>query len=99
MTLPAADKLIARVRAEGPAVLDEYAPEVDELADVPMIADYLGLRPRSIHTDRARSRWPDPAPVPGRTPLWTWRSVITYRASMPGPGNRLPKARKTASKS
>lgn len=96
MTLPPAAELIARVRAEGPGVLDEYAPEIDALADTAQIAAWLGIQPRTIHRERSRPRatgpsWPQPEPLPGRSPLWTWRAIATYRAAMPGPGNRVPR--------
>jgi hypothetical protein len=86
--LPPAAVLIAllqRARLD-PSVLDVYAPEIDEPVDVPTLAGRLGLLPATIYRDRARGRWPDPLPLPGRTPLWTYRDVIVYRAQMPGKG-------------
>ncbi len=91
--LPPAHDLIALVRRDGPGVLDGFKPEIDELADTSQIAAWLGIQPASIYRERQRVRehgpaWPSPVPLPGRSPLWTWRSVVLYRAAMPGPGNR-----------
>lgn len=103
MTLPPAGTLVALVHEKGPGALDAYAPEIDALADIPAIAEYLGVKTASIYRDRARMRtvgatprWPDPEPFPGRTPFWKWRTIIVYRATMPGPGNRVrgPRPRK-----
>jgi hypothetical protein len=98
-TLPPAHDLIHQVREHGPGVLDRYAPEIDELADTSQIAAWLGIQPASIYRERARVRehgpaWPPPVPLPGRSPLWTWRAVVVYRAAMPGPGNRTTGAQR-----
>jgi hypothetical protein len=90
MTLPPADVLIALLKRAklDPSVLDVYAPEIDEYADTATLADWLGTTPATIRTDISRGRWPERAPLPGRSPLWTYRAVIEYRAARPGPGNR-----------
>lgn len=96
MVLPPAEDLVAEVRRDGPGVLDAYVPAIDQLADAPQIAGWLGIQARTIYRERSRQRdgrpaWPDPEPLPGRSPLWKWRTIVLHRAASPGPGNRLPR--------
>jgi hypothetical protein len=91
MTLPPAAELVALVREQGPGVLDQYAPEIDQLADIPAIAGYLGIQPRTIYRERGRKRaggprWPEPEPLPGRSKLWKWRTIVVFRAGAPQNG-------------
>lgn len=96
MTLPPAAELIAEVRRDGAPALDRYAPEIDELADIAKIAEYLGIQSRTIYRERRRvrrtggPRWPAPEPLPGYSPLWKWRTIILFRARSPQP--RPPRA-------
>jgi len=91
MPLPPAEDLVTLARKIGPEALDEYAPAIDALADMQTLANYLGITYGTIRVDRQRGRWPEPEPLPGRSPMWTYRKVIVYRAAMPGSGNREPR--------
>lgn len=106
MTRPDAQTLIAALKAadaaKRDALLDAYAPDIDELATTAQLAEWLGFKtPRTIDRERARPRadgttWPQPARYYGRTPVWTYRSIALYRASQLGPGNRTERSVWTA---
>jgi hypothetical protein len=81
--LPPGPVLVALVREHGPAALNRYAPEIDEYADMGTLAAWLGLSYKTIQAARSRGTWPDPAPVPGRSPLWTYRAIVLHRAATP----------------
>lgn len=97
MTLPSAGTLVEMVRRAGPESLDAFAPAVDQLATTAEIADWLGLSPQTIRREQHRQRadgrtWPEPDKRFGRSSAWTYRTIVTYRASMPGSGNRTERA-------
>lgn len=101
MTFPDAATLVAQVRkvmSEGTAedagrLLDQYAPEIDELADVSAAADWLGISASSIYRERSRQRadgsaaWPAPDAKFGRSGAWRYRTLVLHRAGMPGRGS------------
>jgi hypothetical protein len=99
MALPTAAEAVEAART---GTLDQYAPDINALADTATLAAWLGISPRSIHrerqADRARAggrHWPDPVTTYGRTPVWTYRQAAEYRATMPGPGNRTERKKGT----
>lgn len=99
--LPDAVALIQRVRdaltegrrADADRFLDECGPAIDELADIPTIAAWLGISPSSIYRERSRRRadgsaaWPEPDSEFGRSGAWRYRTVVLHRASQPGRGS------------
>jgi hypothetical protein len=93
MSLPPAAELIEAVKTSGPAALDNYAPEIDALADVQAAAAYLKISRNSIYRERSRKRadgtpaWPAPDQTAARSAMWTYRTLILHRASMPGQGS------------
>lgn len=64
-------------------------PGLDALTGVQGAADWLGLEPRSIYSERARKRadgtprWPEPDRTISRSPFWTWRTLAWHAATMP----------------
>lgn len=108
--LPPAAQLIAEVAAAGARALDRYAPQIDAYADTATAAGWLtasGFRitPDSIYRERLRTRsggepgWPAPDLTAGRSGLWTFRTIVLHRASMPGrgtPGRPRPARRREA---
>lgn len=98
MALPPAQQLIDLVRSDGPDALDAY-PDVEEYASTEEAASYLGLSPGTIRREQWRKRsdgrtWPRPDRMFGRAAAWKYRTVILYRASQPGPGNRAGTSRR-----
>lgn len=92
--LPTADSLVALVRASGPDALDAFRPEIDELVDTVTLAEWLGIQPRTIYRERNRKRaqrppWPVPDRIIGRSPAWTYRTIVIHRA---GASRRKPPA-------
>lgn len=106
---------VRRVLAEGylcdaDAELNRYAPQIDAYADAATAAGWLtasGFRitPDSIYRERLRTRsggepgWPAPDLTAGRSGLWTFRTIVLHRASMPGrgtPGRPRPARRREA---
>lgn len=99
--LPDADELIAVAQgalAGGTAddarrALDAYAPAVDTLVDAAAAAAWLGISPSSIYRERSRERadgtpgWPDPDRKFGRSGVWSYRTLVLHRATMPGRGS------------
>jgi hypothetical protein len=74
--------------------LDRWKPGIDELADFAGVAAFLGLKgPDSVKRNRFRVRgdgtraMPEPAQVFGRTPAWTYRSIVINQAEAPGRGH------------
>lgn len=93
MTLPPAATLIDMVKRAGPDSLDAFAPDIDQLATTAEIAAWLNRSPQTIRREQFRpradgSRWPPPDKRFGRASAWTYRTIVIYRASMPGSGNR-----------
>ena len=90
--LPPLAELVAAVKAHGPAALDKYAPAIDELADMPAAAAFLGIQAKSITRARERTRGdgsPDFAPPDrwfSRSPTWRYRTLVLHRAAAPGRG-------------
>jgi len=102
VSLPPVEELvsIARKVLEGGGTLDAasraldaYAPAVDEVADAPAIAEWLGISSASIYRERSRTRadgsaaWPEPDGKFGRSGVWRYRTIVLHRASMPGQGS------------
>ena len=97
--LPPADELIAAVKAaiaagnDPSAVLDQYAPAIDELADAQETAGWLGISRASIYQFRSRTnadgspQWPASDVPKGRSGLWRYRTIVLHRATMPGQGS------------
>lgn len=91
-SLPPAATLITLARTRGPAALDAYAPAIDTLADTQTAAAWLGITPATIYRHRrnpppGQPRWPQPDEIYGRSPAWTYRTLILHRAAMPGRGS------------
>lgn len=81
--LPSAAELIALVRRDGTRSLDRFTPEaLAEMLDNAKAAEWLGLSVRSVRTEQSRGRWPEPDMVAGRSPTWTRRTLIEYRADV-----------------
>jgi hypothetical protein len=91
--LPPAAELVALARRHGPAALDAYTPAIDELTDTAGAAAWLGLSAASIYRDRNRLRpdrtpaWPPADRQFGRSPAWTYRTLVLHRLAMPGRGS------------
>jgi len=91
--LPPAAELVQAVKDNGPHVLASYMPAIDRLADVAAAADWLGISKASIYRERSRTRadgapaWPAPDETAGRSGMWTYRTLVLHRASMPGQGS------------
>lgn len=85
------------------AALDDYAPEIDTLADAGELAAWLGMSRASVYQERSRvnadgsPRWPAADETGGRSGLWRLRTLILHRATMPGQGSAgRGRPRKTA---
>ena len=92
--LPDAAILIQAARGEGPRALDRWAPAIDQLTDLAGAARFLGLKgPDSIRRRMTRTRadgtrkWPVPDQRFGRSPAWTYRTLVLHYAAAPGRGH------------
>ena len=85
--------LLAGQHDEAQQLLDNYMPAIDELADVPTAAQWLGISPASIYRERSRRRadgapaWPAADAKFGRSSAWKYRTLALHRAGMPGRGS------------
>ena len=97
--LPTVAELVALVREHGSAVLDQFAPDIDEMVDTATAAAWTGVQARTIHRDRARGRWPESELPVGRSLGWSRRTLAEHLAQRTGRGAPgKPRApRKTAS--
>lgn len=92
MTLPSAATLAVLVQRDGPAALDAYAPAIDGQADLTAAAAFMGVTYKSARTLRSRTRadgspaWPKPDAQYGQAPVWTYRTLVLFKASAPGRG-------------
>lgn len=90
--LPDLRDLVELVRAQGPKALDQYAPEIDELANMTEAAAFLGIKPESLSRSRQKVRsdgsryGPEPDRTFGRSPAWRYRSLVLHKVSAPGLG-------------
>lgn len=84
--LPDAATLTAMVRADGPEVLDRFAPAIDELLDAGQSAEWLGIKRGTVYQEVKRDRWPAPDRKFGQSGAWTRRTLIVHRAGMVGKG-------------
>jgi hypothetical protein len=83
--------------------LDAYIPDIDELGDAGTIAGWLGIKPQTIYVMQKKPRlasgypgWPDPDDKFGRSKVWRYRTIVLFRAGMPGfgaPGHAGDRAR------
>jgi hypothetical protein len=90
--LPDVRDLVELVRAQGPGALDQYAPEIDALADTARAAAFLGIKPESLSRSRQKIRadgtpyGPVPDQTFGRSPVWRYRTLVLHKVSAPGLG-------------
>jgi hypothetical protein len=91
--LPPATELVSLVKDEGPGVLDAFAPAIDRYADAKAAAGWLGVTAATVYRERGRERadgkpaWPVPDLVAGRSGMWRYRTLVLWRAAMPGRGS------------
>jgi hypothetical protein len=97
--MPDAAALIEELRAAGSpderaAIIARY-PVLEQLAPVPVLAEWLGVKEQSVYMARTRTRgngtpvWPpEDATILGRK-MWTFAGVALHRASAPGRGWNL----------
>jgi hypothetical protein len=84
--LPDAATLIAMVRADGPEVLDRFAPAIDELLDAGRAAGWLGIERGTVYQEVKRHRWPAHDDKFGQSSVWSRRTLVVHRAGMVGKG-------------
>ncbi len=105
-SLPEATELVDLAKAaiadgrDPNAVLDAYAPAIDELADAETLRVWLGWRSRAtIYQERSRKnadgspRWPASDVPFGRSGLWRYRTIVLFRAAMVGQGTAAGRGR------
>ena len=97
--IPAAAALIEELRAtddldERAAIVARY-PVLEQLAPVPVLAEWLGVKEQSVYMARTRKRpdgspvWPDEdATILGRK-MWRFSTIALHRATAPGRGWNL----------
>jgi hypothetical protein len=83
----------ARLKAASKA-LNQWAPDVDQMTDIAGAAVFLGRKSdHSIRRKRFRTgadgtpEWPPPDRVFGRSPVWTYRTIVAHLAIAPGRGH------------
>jgi hypothetical protein len=98
-SLPPAGELITLARearrdgSDPSCALDRYAPDIDRLADAGTAAGWLGLSRASLYRERSRTvgdgipAWPAADETAGRSGMWRFRTLVLYRAAMPGKGS------------
>ena len=96
--MPEAAALIAELRAADPAdraaIIARY-PVLELLAPAPVLADWLGMRVRSIWVARGRTRpdgskeWPDEDDTLLGRSVWRFSTIALHRATTPGRGWNL----------
>ena len=79
---------------ERAAIVARY-PVLEQLAPVPVLAEWLGVKEQSVYMARTRKRpdgepvWPDAdATILGRK-MWRFSTIALHRASAPGRGWNL----------
>lgn len=91
--LPPAADLVRLVKSEGEAALDAYAPRVDEQIDMAVAGAWLNIQAASISRMKQRTRrdgspaWPEPDNTHGRSPVWSYRTLVLHLAAAPGRGH------------
>ena len=93
MDLPPAAELIQLVKENGDDALDAYAPQIDKLVDSAKAGPWVGIKAGSISRKRQRTRvdgtpeWPAPDDTFGRSPVWSYRTLVVHLAAAPGRGH------------
>lgn len=84
----------ARKREAASRALNRYAPGIDQYTDMAGAAVFLGLKGKnSIRRRTTRTRadgtreWPEPDETFGRTPVWSYRTLVIHKAESPGQGH------------
>lgn len=86
------EKTTAARRRAASKALDQWAPAIDGQTDFAGAAAFLGARPDTLKRRRWRARadgspdWPKPDIEVGRTPGWTYRTIVLHQAETPGRG-------------
>lgn len=97
----------AKLRAVASKALDPWEPAIDELADISQAAEFLRYAdPGSVLKRMQRTRqddtpkWPEPDLQLGRSPGWSYRTLIVHLAMETGRGKpgvpRGPRKKTTA---
>ena len=96
--MPDAAALIAELRAASAGKREEIIaryPALEQLAPVPVFAEWLGMRLSSIYAARSRLRpdgslvWPDEDETVHGRKMWRFSTIALHRASAPGRGWNL----------
>jgi hypothetical protein len=118
--LPPKDELIAAAReamagvkgkaarrAAARRALNQYAPAIDQLADVAAATEFMGFARGTIARISQRIRedgsreWPEPDLRVGGRPAWKYRSIVICRAEAPvnrGQAGGMARARQRTAK-